>query len=76
MAIIHAIQLCVKNNWDKIIYSDSQTAIQRLQSKKVKTTLEYNEQTKPLLEKLQQALTRAKTNEISTPIQKRETELR
>lgn len=76
LAIVHAIQLCTKNNWDKNIYSDSQTAIQRLQSKKIKTTLEYNEQTKTLLEKLQQALTRAKTHEITIPVYKRETEIR
>lgn len=75
LAIIHAIQLCQKNGWDKIVYSDSQTAIQRLQSKKIKTTLEYNDQTKPLLEKLQQAITRAKTHEITTPVHKWETEI-
>lgn len=76
LAIVHAIQLCTKNNWDKIIYSDSQTAIQRLQSKKIRTTLEYNGQSKPLLEKLQQALTWIKTNEIHIGVYKRETELR
>lgn len=75
IAIVHAIQLCHKHGRDKVIYSDSQTAIQRLQSKKIKTTLEYNEQSKPLLEKLQQAVTRAKTHEITTPVRKRETEL-
>ena len=72
---MHAIQLCHKHGRDKVIYSDSQTAIQRLQSKKIKTTLEYNEKSKPLLEKLQQAVTRAKTHEITTPVRKRETEL-
>lgn len=76
LAIVHAVQLCQKNKRDKTIYSDSQTAIQRLHSKKIKTTLEYNDQTKPLLEKLQQALTRAKTHEITIPVQKRETEIR
>ncbi|MBP7841059.1 hypothetical protein KA037_00030 [Patescibacteria group bacterium] len=76
LAIVHAIQLCIKNKWDRIIYSDSQTAIQRLQSKKIKTTLEYSDKTKPLLEKLQQALARTKTHEITIPVYKRETESR
>lgn len=58
------------------IFTDSETAIARMRSKKVKTTLKYTEETKDLLTKLQDALTRVKTHEFTIPIRKRETEIR
>lgn len=58
------------------IFSDSETAIARMRSKKIKTTLEYTEETKELLTKLQEALTRVKTHDFKIPIRKRETEIR
>ena len=83
LAIIDAIKY-VKNIWTRewswqniIIYTDSQTALHWLKSKKPKTTLPYNEQTKQLLTKLQEAIIRLKNTDISWYIiQKRETELR
>ncbi len=60
-----------------IIYTDSQTALHWLASKKPKTTLPHNSQTNKLLTKLQEATIRLKTNDISNyTIQKRETEIR
>lgn len=58
------------------IFSDSETAIARMRSKKVKTTLKYSDETKDLLTKLQDALTRIKTHDFTIPIRKRETEIR
>lgn len=58
------------------IFSDSETAIARMKSKKIKTTLKYSDETKDLLTKLQDALTRIKTNDFTIPIRKRETEIR
>lgn len=58
------------------IFSDSETAIARMKSKKIKTTLQYTEETKELLTKLQDAITRIKTHDFSIPIRKRETEIR
>lgn len=58
------------------IFTDSETAIARMRSKKVKTTLKYSDETKDLLTKLQDALTRIKTHDFTIPIRKRETEIR
>ncbi len=57
------------------IFTDSETALARMRSKKIKTTLPYTEETKELLEKVQEALTRIKTNDFTIPIRKRETEI-
>jgi len=58
------------------IFSDSETAIAWMRSKKIKTTLKYTEETKELLTKLQDAITRIKTHDFTIPIRKRETEIR
>lgn len=58
------------------IFSDSETAIARMKSKKIKTTLKYTQETKELLTKIQDAVTRIKTHDFTIPIRKRETEIR
>ena len=58
------------------IFSDSETAIARMRSKKIKTTLAYTEETKELLNRVQDAITRIKTHDFTIPIRKRETEIR
>lgn len=58
------------------IFSDSETAIARVKSKKIKTTLPYSSQTKDLLIKVTEAATRLKTHNFDIPIRKRETEIR
>ena len=58
------------------IFSDSETAIARMKSKKIKTTLKYTQETKELLNKVQEAITRVKTHDFTIPIRKRETEIR
>jgi len=80
LAIIDAIQYIqtreIKGHKvNAIIYTDSQTALHRLASKKPKTTLPHNNQTKELLIKFQKALIRLKTTDISWyAIEKRDTE--
>jgi len=76
LAIVDCLQYLQKNNLNKIIYSDSQVAIDRVKSKKIKTTLKYSPQTKLLLEKLQEAIVRLKTHDFQTKILKRETQIR
>lgn len=76
LAIVDALKWCKENKQDKTIYTDSQTALHRIQSKKIKTTLDFNDQTKPLLQKLQESIIRLKTHHFDTPIIKRETEIR
>lgn len=58
------------------IFSDSETAIAWMRSKKIKTTLKYTKETKELLTKVQDAITRIKTHDFTIPIRKRETEIR
>lgn len=80
LAIIDAIQY-IQSREEKghiintTIYTDSQTALHRLASKKPKTTLPHNDQTRELLTKLQHSLKRLKTTDISSyDIQKRDTQ--
>jgi len=65
-----------RQNRYECIFSDSETAIAWMRSKKIKTTLTYTEETKELLTKLQEAVTRVKTHDFTIPIRKRETEIR
>lgn len=58
------------------IFTDSETAIAWMRSKKIKTTLAYTEETKELLTKLKEAITRTKTHNFTIPIRKRETQIR
>ncbi len=64
-----------KNKYD-CIFSDSATAIAWMKSKKIKTTLVYNKETKELLTKVQEAITRIKTHDFTIPIRKWETAIR
>ena len=82
LALVEAIKILQWNNftmlkWNKYdcIYSDSQTAIAWVKTKKIKTTLKYSSETKKLLEKIEEARVRLKTHEIDIPILKRETEM-
>ncbi len=43
LAIVHALALCSKNNWTYDIYTDSNTALVWIQSKKVRTKLQPTE---------------------------------
>jgi len=74
LAIVEALQYMEKQKNKKIIYTDSQTALFRIQSRKIKTTLEATPETTKLLTDIQAAIARLKTHEIeSNTIQKRDT---
>lgn len=82
LALVEAIKMLQWGNvsllqWNNYscIYSDSQTAIAWVKSKKIKTTLKYSPQTKKLLEKIEEAKVRLKTHELNIPIFKWETEI-
>ncbi|MFZ2911697.1 MAG: RNase H family protein, partial [Candidatus Absconditicoccaceae bacterium] len=82
LALVEAIKMLqgntvpmLKGNKYDCIYSDSQTAIAWVKTKKIKTTLKYSSETKKLLEKIEEARVRLKIHEIDTPILKRETEI-
>ena len=74
LAIVQALRLPDLNKYD-CIYSDSQTAIARVKTKKIKTTLKYSPETKKLLEKIEEAKVWLKTHELNISIVKRETEI-
>lgn len=60
----------------ELIFSDSETAIAWIKSKKIKTTLVYSPETHELLTKVQEANIWLKTHELIVPIRKRETDIR
>ena len=74
LAIVEALRMPKLKKYD-CIYSDSQTAIARVKTKKIKTTLKYSPQTKKLLEKIEEAKVWLKTHELDIPILKWETEI-
>lgn len=76
LAIVDAIKYLWEKKSTKMIYSDSMTAIARVKTKKIKTTLEYSKETKDLLEKVQEASIWLKTHNFTNKIVKRETEIR
>lgn len=74
LAIVQALQYIEKHKLKKIIYTDSQTALFRIQSKKIKTTLQTTPQTTKLLIDIQVAIAWLKTHQIDyNSIQKRDT---
>lgn len=73
LALVHGLAFLKKHNSDRIIYSDSRTAMSWVRKKKCNTKLEK----KPVNEKLFDLIERAenwlKTNDYNTPIAKWET---
>ncbi|MCX7954548.1 MAG: ribonuclease H family protein [Bacteroidales bacterium] len=74
IAIVHALALCKKNNWNYPIYSDSKTAISWVNKKKVNTKLKLNEENHILFEHLTRALNWLKENTYNNKIIKWNTE--
>lgn len=73
LAIVHALALLKKQNSDKIIYTDSKTAISWVIKKTCNTKLELNEKNKPLFELVTRAVTWLNQNTYATVIVKWET---
>lgn len=73
LAIVHALALLKKHGSDKILYTDSKTAISWVKKKTCNTKLEHNEKNKPLFELVDRAVTWLKQNTYTTVIVKWET---
>ena len=74
LAIVHALALMEKQGIkDKVIYSDSHTAILWVKKKQCKTKLEHNYETKPLFDIIRRAETWLRGHNIQVEIIKWET---
>jgi len=73
LAIVHGLALLKKKNNDKIIYTDSKTAISWVKKKTCNTKLEQNDKNKSLFELVERAVHWLKTNDFKTVIVKWET---
>jgi len=73
LAIVHALALLKKHNSDKIIYTDSKTAISWVKKKTCNTKLERSTKNQKLFELVDRAVNWLKTNTYTTPIAKWET---
>ena len=73
LALVHGLALLKKNNSDRILYTDSKTAISWVKKKRCNTKLERSEKSKNLFELIDRAEQWLKTNTYNTVIVKWET---
>lgn len=73
LAIVHGLAFLDLHKSDRIIYTDSKTAMSWVRKKKCNTTLVRNKKTEKLYELIDRAEKWLKTNTYSTPIVKWET---
>ena len=73
LAIVHALALLKKHNSDKIIYTDSKTAISWVKKKTCNTKLKRSAKNQKLFELVDRAVNWLNTNTYTTPIAKWET---
>jgi ribonuclease HI len=73
LAIVHALALSKRNNWNLPIYSDSRNAIGWVKDKEVRTAHEKSEKNKKLFEMVDRALKWLNDNEFTNQILKWET---
>ena len=73
LAIVHGLAFLKKIDSDKIIYTDSRTAISWVKKKNCNTKLEPNEKNRALFELIDRALIWLKNNTYKTPVVKWET---
>lgn len=73
LAIVHGLAFLKKIDSDKIIYTDSRTAISWVKKKNCNTKLEPNEKNRALFELIDRALIWLKNNTYKTPVIKWET---
>ncbi|WP_308993630.1 ribonuclease H family protein [Mariniflexile litorale] len=73
LALVHGLALLKKNNSDRILYTDSRTAMSWVQKKRCNTKLEPNQKNKALFELIDRAVNWLKTNTYTTVIVKWET---
>ncbi len=73
LAIVHALALCKRNNWNVPIYSDSKIALSWVRDKEVRTEHSQSEKNKKLFEMLARAEKWLKENSYENPLLKWET---
>jgi ribonuclease HI len=73
LAIVHGLALLKKKSSDKIIYTDSKTAISWVKKKSCNTKLERNDKNKPVFDLVDRAILWLKENSYATIIVKWET---
>ena len=73
LAIVHGLAFLKKNDSDRIIYTDSKTAMSWVKKKSCNTKLERNKKNKALFELVDRAVIWLKNNSYSTTIVKWET---
>ena len=73
LALVHGLAILKNNNSDRILYTDSKTAISWVKKKICNTKLERNEKNKPLFDLVDRAIDWLKNNTYNTVIVKWET---
>ncbi|RAJ17744.1 ribonuclease H1 domain-containing protein [Olleya aquimaris] len=73
LAIVHGLAYLKQRNSDKLIYTDSKTAISWVKKKHCNSKLERNEKNKPVFDLVDRAVTWLKTNTYTTTLVKWET---
>ncbi|MEO0572191.1 MAG: ribonuclease H family protein [Bacteroidota bacterium] len=73
LAIVHGLAFLKQKNSDRIIYSDSRTAMSWVRKKKCNTKLGKNKKNLPVFELIERAEKWLKSNRYNTPIVKWET---
>ena len=73
LAIVHGLAFLKKHNSDKLIYTDSKTAMSWVKKKTCNTKLERNPKNEKLFELIERAINWLKTNSYKTIIVKWET---
>ena len=75
LALVHGIAYLEKKKKNKIIYSDSNTAISWVKKKKCKTTLKKNSENKEVFELISRAIKWLNTNKYNVNVLKWDTKL-
>ena len=75
LAIVHGLAFLKKQNSDRIIYTDSRTAMSWVRKRACNTKLQENSQNKALFDLIRRALDWLKNNTYTTPIVKWETKV-
>lgn len=73
LAIVHGLAYLKQQNSDRVIYTDSRTAISWVKKKTCNTKLERNTKNEKLFDLVERAIHWLKTNSYNTPIAKWET---
>jgi ribonuclease HI len=73
LALVHGLSFLKKHDSNRIIYTDSRTAMSWVKKKKCNTKLEINEKNKPVFDLISRAENWLKTNTYNTTIVKWET---